>query len=81
MNSADTLPLVPLDEQSPLALFDAAQARQRSLINTLQLLCGAPDLGAPSTDVLAGALAGLERLAEDAERLYEAAYRAVSRHG
>ena len=43
------------------------------LINLLRLLAGAPDLGAPTEEVLDGTFSVLEYLAADAERLYAAA--------
>lgn len=70
MNLAEHALLHPLDATSPLALYDAANARHNALRNMLHLLAGAPDLGSPSAEVLGGALACLELLATDSQRLY-----------
>ncbi|SDH33288.1 hypothetical protein [Pseudomonas panipatensis] len=61
-----------------LDLFDAAQARHSALLDMLQLLAGARDLGAPSAEVLAGAFTCLQLLAADSERLYATARRLAS---
>ncbi|WP_374440353.1 hypothetical protein [Pseudomonas panipatensis] len=75
MNPAELALLHPLDENTPLALYDAAQARHSALRNMLGLLAGAPDLGSPSAETLGGALACLEFLAVESEHLYQAAQR------
>ncbi|SDH47915.1 hypothetical protein [Pseudomonas panipatensis] len=75
MNLTELALLHPLDDNTPLALYDAAHARHRALRDMLHLLAGAPDLGSPSADVMTGALACLEFLAVDSERLYQASQR------
>ncbi|MFE1816445.1 hypothetical protein [Metapseudomonas otitidis] len=55
-----------------LTLYEAAYVRQRALLGMLGFLSNIPDHGTPSPELLGGAFACLEYLAEDAARLYEA---------
>jgi len=64
-----------LKSTAPPGLDDAAQSRQAALVNLLRLVAGAPDLGAPTEEVLDGTFSAQEYLAADAERLYAAAER------
>ncbi|MEG7360775.1 hypothetical protein [Pseudomonas citronellolis] len=73
MNLAAQVLPHPLTSTAPSELYDAAQSRQTALVNLLRLLAGAPDLGAPTEEVLDGTFSALEYLAADAERLYAAA--------
>lgn len=66
-------PFVIRDNATSLELFDAAEKRQTAARNALSLLASARDLGCPDGDLLAGALAGLELLLQDATELYGAA--------
>ena len=52
MNLAAQVLPHPLTSTAPSELYDAAQSRQAALVNLLRLLAGAPDLGAPTEEVL-----------------------------
>lgn len=63
-----------------LTLYEAAYVRQRALLGMLGFLSNIPDHGTPSPELLGGAFACLEYLAEDAARLYEAAQNEAKDH-
>ncbi|KWR76107.1 hypothetical protein P3W55_28015 [Pseudomonas citronellolis] len=73
MNLAAQVLHHPLTSTTLSELYDAAQSRQSALVNLLRLLAGAPDLGAPTKEVLDGTFGAQEYLAADAERLHAAA--------
>ncbi|MDG9784619.1 hypothetical protein N7408_25765 [Pseudomonas otitidis] len=63
-----------------LTLYEAAYVRQRALLGMLGFLSNIPDHVTPSPELLGGAFACLEYLAEDAARLYEAAQNEAKNH-